>query len=136
MKKTFAFLMLNSFGIRRESMTCKKCHLGRYIESGNYNGYVAVHKDYADNMIINREQHDFIDIINDVHGGCTYCRPYKANFVMPLDEIPVNANDYIVFGFDTCHCGDTEDNWTLEATKDETILWQTKIEQYIEEELL
>jgi hypothetical protein len=80
------------------------------IDRGWGNGYVYIHLDLWD------DEFDYIiEHLTAVHRGFTYA------------EI---ENNYMCFGFDTAHHGDTEWNWSEEAVREETIDVYDQIHNY------
>lgn len=105
---------------------------------GQYNGYVAIHRDY-----MTKEQ-DYMTWFDDMdgvmHGGCTLDRfsgeCFDKDVVLPVTDIDTDWSEYMVFGFDTLHLGDTWDYWTKERVamevKNHVTYANGIIEQYIE----
>lgn len=124
-KKVFGFLMPTP-------------DYAKMIGGGQYNGYVAIHRSYLTEE--QNYQHWLDDMDGVMHGGCTLDRMFgdcfSANAVIPVTDIDTNWSEYMVFGFDTMHLGDTWDYWTREqvAKEVENHIAYAKgiIEQYIE----
>lgn len=98
---------------------------------GRYNGYVILGKDHPFDGAR--------DIIGnyDVHGGITFANKLKDFNLDPYPELWAYADNWVV-GFDTAHCGDNAENWSLERTIDETIKLSqlmNKVEEYMEVDL-
>lgn len=75
------------------------------------NGYVGVpegHPAYGKHY---DEMYDKID----VHGGLTFSEHYDD-----VKDFPKSMRGMWIFGFDTCHYGDTPQKWTIEAVQAET----------------
>jgi len=70
------------------------------LQTGQYNGYVAVTKDHP------WYGKDYHSVFVDIHGGLTYAQE--------------DAEGFWEFGFDTCHSGDTPERWDHEAVLKET----------------
>jgi hypothetical protein len=108
------------------------------IGGGQYNGYVAIHRDY---MTEEQDYQHWLDDMDGVmHGGCTLDRFsgefFKDSAIVPVTDISANWSEYMVFGFDTLHLGDTWDYWTRQRVAAEVVNHVTYakgiIEQYIE----
>lgn len=67
-----------------------------------YNGYVLVPKGHPWYGV----SYDDIPLEDGVHGGLTYSG---------------KSGDFWKIGFDTVHCGDTIEEWSEEATKNEVM---------------
>lgn len=102
---------------------------------GEYNGYVAFDAElpisYQGSM--NWQEDNVLDNLVTVHGGITFDRPMSDLMEEPI--IPITAipepkvlKTFRVVGFDTLHYGDTKNNWTFEATKQETLELMKQIE--------
>lgn len=81
------------------------------IPHGWGNGYVTIpewHPFYGKN---------YVDIPVGAHGGLTFSAPAKD---LDWQEIPKNAKNSWIIGFDTCHWGDTLENWPKERVVEET----------------
>lgn len=86
------------------------------IGGGQYNGYVAISREYL------TEEQDYQHWLDDMdgvmHGGCTLdlfsgdCFSWRD--IVPVSDTGVNWSEYMIFGFDTLHFGDTWDYWTKE----------------------
>lgn len=110
----------------------------KIIGGGQYNGYVAISREYL------TEEQDYQHWLDDMdgvmHGGCTLDRfsgeCFKDSAIVPVTDIDTNWSEYMVFGFDTMHFGDTWDYWTKErvAMEVENLVTYANgiIEQYIE----
>lgn len=89
-----------------------------FMETGEYNGYVAVppeHPLYEKGY----EEPEVEDL--DVHGGVTFAN--TADKLPPVSEYLDHkepSRDWWVFGFDTCHYGDNSVEWNLENCTEET----------------
>lgn len=105
---------------------------------GQYNGYVAINREYL------TEEQDYQHWLDDMdgvmHGGCTLDRFSGECFawqdIVPVSDTRANWSEYMIFGFDTLHLGDTWDYWTKErvAMEVENLVTYANgiIEQYIE----
>ena len=88
--------------------------------SGWGNGYVCVNKRHSESLV----PWDGLDV--DIHGGITLNSMLKdmnaswKSKVVWLDNPPSDEKDWVVFGFDTAHFGDTLENWSREAVIKET----------------
>lgn len=79
------------------------------------NGYVVVPKNhFAHGMRMFTIEDLFPDL--SVHGGITYAGS-ALNFLSKAPDL--NIEDW-VFGFDTCHYGDSIESWPQEAVQKET----------------
>lgn len=99
-----------------------------FMETGEYNGYVAVPpehplygKDYG------TEEAEALD----VHGGITLaCEASELrndiDIFMDCKEPP---RDWWVFGYDTCHYGDNPERWNLNRCTEETRRLQKQLEE-------
>ena len=93
------------------------------IPHGEFNGYVAISKDHS---LYGKHYDDVKDI--NVHGGLTLSDPISefksciknAKNAIWLEDKPDDMEDLWVFGFDTCHAGDDQDNWPKERCIEET----------------
>jgi hypothetical protein len=77
-----------------------------YMDCGEANGY----------LVIDDKNHPWFgkhynDISVDVHGGLTYSESVNARTVKHFDDITENDVGSWLIGFDTCHFGDSTDNW-------------------------
>lgn len=123
--KTFGFLMPTP-------------EFAKICGGGQYNGYVAISRAYLTEG--QDYQHWLDDMDGVMHGGCTLdvfsgeC--FKNREIVPVTDIDTNWSEYMVFGFDTMHLGDTWDYWTKERVAMEVENHVTYangiIEQYIE----
>ena len=108
------------------------------IGGGQYNGYVAINRKYLTEG--QDYQHWFDDMDGVMHGGCTFDRfsgeCFKDSEIVPVTYIDTNWSEYMVFGFDTLHLGDTWDYWTKEQVamevENHVAYANGIIEQYIE----
>lgn len=105
------------------------------IECGEYNGYVAVP---PTSKFYGIDEMDLWDI--DVHGGVAFSEPVHSDILEEemkvlgiastrcevldraifLDGVQDVPDDWWIIGFDTCHDGDTQNNWDKEAVIAET----------------
>ena len=105
-------------------------------EGGEYNGYVAFDKklplswqgggNYNDENVLDNKV--------SVHGGITLDRPMEDMLdtpIIPLTAIPDpdTLKNFRCVGFDTLHCDDTREFWTMERTKEETLYLMKQIEE-------
>ena len=109
------------------------------IDHGTHNGYVAVP---PTNKYHGKSYYDIDDI--EVHGGITYSEPVTVGkttfmtkwkvdkkYIGKRDPILRNAefitenteigDDWWIFGFDTFHFGDDEENWDRNSVITETM---------------
>ena len=107
MSKVFGFMMPTKEWVRLTG------------NGGQFNGYVAVHKDYiGEGRAIEDDEMEFDGIM---HGGCTLYSNGASlkdwiDICVPVsDNIPTDWENYMVWGFDTLHLGDTWDMWTKET---------------------
>lgn len=87
-----------------------------FPNGGNFNGYIAVlpeHPFYGKNYDEVNEMLDTKDFY--VHGGLTFSDDYSF-----CPDLPTEAKQYWILGFDTHHAGDTSAYWTKERTWEET----------------
>ena len=97
--KTFGFLMPTP-------------EFAKICGGGQYNGYVAISRAYLTEG--QDYQHWLDDMDGVMHGGCTLdvfsgeC--FKNREIVPVTDIDTNWSEYMVFGFDTMHLGDTWDS--------------------------
>lgn len=101
---------------------------------GYANGYVAVPKDHP----FFGKGYDEVGI--EVHGGLTFACSGDNITVKSLPETEVLEGclhdldeNWWVFGFDTCHYGDSLENWTREAVIDETLSLKKQLEEAYEQ---
>lgn len=86
-----------------------KSHLDHDIlPHGWGNGYAIVHRYHP----FYGKNYDAISA--EAPGGLTYCASGKDCRIEELPE-EYRTDDYWVFGFDTCHWGDTLEKWPVEA---------------------
>ena len=98
---------------------------------GAANGYVAVPKDHPYYGL----GYDDVDV--DVHGGLTYSASGEdvlesSPSIDILEGNEGNLKDYWVFGFDTCHYGDTLETWPMKAVISETLNLKRQLEEAYE----
>ena len=86
----------------------------RIYGAGVANGYVAIPKGHFLHGMDYDDIHKKYDI--SVHGGITFCGHTSQLLEEPIEGI--NQDDW-VFGFDTCHFGDTEILWPLNKVEEE-----------------
>jgi len=94
------------------------------LDGGHYNGYVAFNADLPDSWmgLASFDREDVLDNMVDVHGGITFDSHFlEKTSIIPLTEIPIDWYKYRTIGFDCAHAYDTEEEWTFEATKNETL---------------
>lgn len=98
------------------------------LQSGYANGYVAIppsHSDYRKNLMDNET------II--VHGGVTFCESFMTckkkfksiEFIEKHSEI---TSDWLVIGFDTCHCYDSLDSCPKQYVIEQTLSLKSQLE--------
>jgi hypothetical protein len=127
-----AFLMMNPFH--------HKLYKGDYDGGGEYNGYVA----FDGNLPLSYQggkvwdDDDVLDNMVHVHGGITFdslMTSIEDYPIIPLTSIPdpKTLKSYRVIGFDTLHCDDTREKWTMEATKKETLNLKAQIEKLLKD---
>lgn len=107
-----------------------------YIDGGEYNGYVAFDKKLPQSWqgSANWDDEDTLDNMVNVHGGITLdcsMEDFINDSIIPITSIPDPQilKKFRVIGFDTLHCEDTKEMWTLEATKEETLRLMKQIEK-------
>lgn len=117
-----AFLKMNPFHHKFNPDTTQ------YYEGGEYNGYVAFDKELPESWQggADFDDEDVLDRLVNVHGGITLDCPmadWLDEPIIPLTSIPDRdtLKKFRCIGFDTLHCEDTKERWTLEATKEETL---------------
>jgi hypothetical protein len=126
-----AFLMMNPFH--------HKLYKGEYNEGGEYNGYVAF-----DGVLpmscqgggIWDDYDSTLDNMVNVHGGITFDEPMNTLLKEPIIPLtPIPDRDTLktlrCIGFDTLHCCDTREEWTMEATEKETLNLKAQIEKLL-----
>lgn len=96
----------------------------RMARGGQYNGYIAVNR----SAITEEMSYDdwFSQMDCAMHGGCTL-DTFSGESFSDIDDItyvkgtpPMGKwSEYMVFGFDTLHAGDTWEYWTLERVTEE-----------------
>jgi hypothetical protein len=98
---------------------------------GAGNGYVAV----PPKTILHGVDYDDLPS-NDIHGGITFAGEcgalLDASEIFIEEEPAEDISNWWVFGFDTFHLGDSQENWPLEAVKAETLRLKsflTKVEK-------
>lgn len=126
--KTFAFL--------RESPLHERYRQSNHplISCGKYNGYVGIMDDSLPLSEISdvscNDYYSLLDSMVDVHGGLTFDGNFDEDEpIIPLTEIPAEWWMYRIVGFDCAHLGDTDEKWTFERTKKETLRFRTQIEK-------
>lgn len=119
----------------RETPCADRIRRGEY-EGGLYNGYVAFPNDAVkwewpedDDEVYDGCGYSFYEVVDmhvQVHGGITFAsidfNPYGIPMI-PLTAMPEPDSmvGWTIIGFDTLHCGDTKEMWTLDALKKETM---------------
>ena len=129
-----AFLMMNPFH--------HKLYKGEFTEGGEYNGYVA----FDGNLPLSYQgsyqggkswdDDDALDNMVNVHGGITFDHPMVDLLKEPIIPLtPIPDRDTLktlrCIGFDTLHCDDTREKWTMEATEKETLNLKAQIEKLL-----
>ena len=126
--KVFAFMMETPFyrkygdSMRDHDMHC-----------GHYNGYVGFKEDLPETWVGSEGiKSDVLDKMIDIHGGIT-CDSVllPTATLIPVTEVPEDYLSYRIIGFDTEHRFDTEEKWTFEATKNETLSLYKQIKEII-----
>ncbi len=128
-EKVFAFMMKSPLFIKYGE-NIKKIGL----EGGHYNGYVWFSADLPDSWqsLASFDREDVLDNMVDVHGGITFDSHFlEKTSIIPLTEIPVDFYKYRTIGFDCVHAYDTEEEWTFEATRVETLNLYNQIKEII-----
>lgn len=130
-----AFLMMNPFHHKY-----REGYEDHPIEGGEYNGYVAFNRELPLSWQggAKHDNEDTLDNLIDVHGGITFDSPMeslKDCAIIPLTKIPypIFFEKFRCIGFDTLHCGDTKEEWTIEAVKAETLKLKEQIEELIKQ---
>ena len=105
------------------------------VDGGEYNGYVAFDKELPPSWQGSGsfDSDNVLDRLVHVHGGITFDNSMSALTdcpIIPLTEIPNPEilKNFRCIGFDTLHCDDTKERWTLEATKEEALNLMKQIE--------
>jgi hypothetical protein len=78
------------------------------------NGYVIIDQDHK----FHGYDYDHIDQYVEVHGGLTFGQIVDKNIVECFDLEESYIGKWII-GFDTCHWGDTQEEWTKERVQQE-----------------
>lgn len=99
---------------------------------GQFNGYIAVHKDYVG------EGKPYVGDESDcdwMHGGCTLCSLYNSTpwegHVPVNGECPTDWSDYVIYGFDTLHCGDTWEEWDKHNVRCHLCFYMSNVKEAI-----
>lgn len=98
------------------------------IKHGWGNGYVAIPKEHP----LYGKDYMHPDVNLDAHGGITFsdfANSLDLNELPELQVITDDIKDYWVFGFDTLHAGDDEENCNEEYVKLQTLLLKLQLEQ-------
>jgi len=85
-----------------------------FTSHGWGNGYVVIPEGHKLHGI------DYNDIDVSVHGGLTFSALADSDMVDDWDELSEGDLGSWVVGFDTCHWGDSIDNWSAENVQAET----------------
>ena len=128
-----AFLMMNPFH--------HKLYKEEYNEGGEYNGYVAFDGVLPESFQGSSTWDDYdntLDSMVHVHGGITFDNPMVALLKEPIIPLtPIPDRDTLktlrCIGFDTLHCDDTREKWTMEATEKETLNLKAQIEKLLKD---
>jgi hypothetical protein len=128
-----AFLMMNPFH--------HKLYKGEYNEGGEYNGYVAFDGELPMSCQGGGSWYNYDDSLDNmvsVHGGITFDNPMSALLKEPIIPLtPIPDRDTLktlrCIGFDTLHCDDTREKWTMEATEKETLNLKAQIEKLLKD---
>lgn len=94
--------------------------------NGNYLGLMcAMFKSSEENMVS-------LDVLINVHCGLTYSDAMIESFISKVEFIDCEKpeGEFWVFGFDTCHCDDNQDNWTKENVIAETLKLKEILENF------
>tara|TARA_R110000851_G_scaffold53069_1_gene126037 strand:+ start:597 stop:917 length:321 start_codon:yes stop_codon:yes gene_type:complete len=83
-----------------------------YMDIGEANGYLII--DDKNHPWYGKHYND-IDI--DVHGGLTYSELVESGDLQCFDELIEGDVGSWMIGFDTCHCGDTTEQWPAEYVR-------------------
>lgn len=108
------------------------------MKSGQYNGYLGIDKDTYNKYIKVNDYDELPDEFPQVHGGVTYLNENEERLgalpVIAVDEtFDPNLKDYVVLGFDTCHCDDTYDKWDFKNTRTELLRWRDEVVNWLNE---
>lgn len=126
-----AFLMMNPFH--------HKLYNADYDAGGEYNGYVAFDGVLPKSCQGSGTWDDYdntLDSMVNVHGGITFDYPMVDLLKSPIIPLtPIPDRDTLktlrCIGFDTLHCDDTREEWTMEATEKETLNLKAQIEKLL-----
>ena len=126
-----AFLMMNPFH--------HKLYKGEYNEGGEYNGYVAFDGVLPESCQGSGTWDNYdntLDSMVNVHGGITFDYPMVDLLKAPIIPLtPIPDRDTLktlrCIGFDTLHAYDTREDWTMEATEEETLNLKAQIEKLL-----
>lgn len=118
-----------------------KLYKGEYNEGGEYNGYVAFDGVLPESCQGSSTWADYdntLDSMVYVHGGITFDHPMVDLLrepIIPLTPIPDRdtLKTLRCIGFDTLHCDDTREEWTIEATEKETLNLKAQIEKLLKD---
>jgi hypothetical protein len=90
----------------------QKNRLHKSLDTGVANGYLVI----SDKKHICYGKH-YDDIDVEVHGGLTYSARIDAGLVTHFDELTDDDIGSWMIGFDTCHYGDTAEQWTVKRVR-------------------
>lgn len=101
------------------------------LQAGAANGYVAVPKDHPYYGL------GYDDVNVKVHGGLTFSCPGNNLPESWQESELVTGNlhdlkDYWVFGFDTCHHGDSLETWPRDRVIEEVLSLKKQLEEVYE----
>ena len=99
------------------------------ITCGWGNGYVALPKKHP---LYGVDYEELSEFGIYAHGGITYSECAKYLKHVPDD---IQDDDWLV-GFDTCHAGDTLDNWDMKHVRAETLGLKKDLESITREDVL
>ena len=93
--------------------------VGIVMKRGDYNGYVIVTENHPLYGKSDTEIDELLDNLGyRVHGGVTYSSREGYNHLLSESLSRVAEKTWTI-GFDTAHCFDTREKWTLERFKQE-----------------
>ena len=109
----------------------------RMITGGLYNGYVAFSGYLPDSYMKHMNGRGELDNLINIHGGITFdqvvdfSKGFSASGISVLNTEVPKEGTYRVIGFDTLHCDDTMEYWTIERTKSETLHLLEQVEKLL-----
>ena len=105
---------------------------------GLYNGYVAFSGYLPDSYMKHVNGRGELDNLINIHGGITFDQVidfskdcWASDSISVLNTEVPKEGTYRVIGFDTLHCDDTMEYWTIERTKSETLYLLEQVEKLL-----